>query len=445
MISTSRLNTVRKTIQTAGLAGLIQLLISRYKKRALRLVLMPVALPLAFFICVISPWIRVKLIMLASDRIGHYAWVTEQFLCARDMSAAENKQLCITFFYRNPGTPVANTQLHRMWKRVITILPFPHLLSEVDRYLLYMSKTYRDDPLKTYFTLGDGCDRWNLLGKVPRCHLYFTRAEEQKGKKIQQAMGIPVGAKYVCILGRDSRYLSIHMPNVDSSYHDYRNVTIDNYKSAAEFLASQGYYVVRMGKHVQDAFNVNNPKIIDYANSPYRSDFMDIYLSANCFCFISVGTGLDSVAQIFRRPLLITNFPLSNRGIWPDWCLFMPKKVYDVATKRYLSFKDIYNLFSNSERSVPQILHETGLQFIENTPEEIMDGVKELLGRIMNNERYSTTDQQLQQQFWHDYPQRFSDNLPLLKTPVFEYTQMMQEGHLRIVTSFLQKNEIMLG
>jgi putative glycosyltransferase (TIGR04372 family) len=400
---------------------------------------------MTLLILAISPWVRIKFIKLASDRIGHYAWVTEQFLCAKELCVTtEKRKPSITVFYRNPGAALANAQLDRMWKRVIPILPFPYLMAEVDRYLLWASKTYRDDPLKTYFTAGDGCDRWNLLGKIDHCHTYFTQREKNKGRQLTQRLGIPDNAPYVCILGRDSRYLSIHMPNVDSSYHDYRNVNIENYKNAAEFLVSQGYYVVRMGKHVKDAFHVNHPNVIDYATSAYRSDFMDIYLSAHCAFFISVGTGLDAVAQIFRRPLLITNFPLSNRGVWPDWCLFMPKKIYDSKNNRYLSFKEIYTLFSNSEISASQITRAKGLQFIENTPEEITEGVKELIDRLQNNAQYSAIDEELQQRFWQDYPQRFSDNLPLLKIPVFEYTRMMQQGRLRMAKSFLRNNAALL-
>ena len=38
-----------------------------------------------------------------------------------------------------------------------------------------------------------------------------------------------------------------------------------------------------------------------------RSDFMDIYFGAKCHFFIGVGTGIDAIPDIFRRPILYVN------------------------------------------------------------------------------------------------------------------------------------------
>ena len=43
-----------------------------------------------------------------------------------------------------------------------------------------------------------------------------------------------------------------------------------------------GYYVIRMGVKASKPLKSSNPKIIDYANSKIRNDFLDIYLGAKC-------------------------------------------------------------------------------------------------------------------------------------------------------------------
>ena len=48
-----------------------------------------------------------------------------------------------------------------------------------------------------------------------------------------------------------------------------------------------------MGKVVKDKLESPNPMIIDYANSPYRSDIMDIYLLSKSFFTATTGTGID--------------------------------------------------------------------------------------------------------------------------------------------------------
>ena len=76
---------------------------------------------------------------------------------------------------------------------------------------------------------------------------------------------------------------------------------IDSFSLAADSLAKKGYYVFRMGKNVKGKFKTTSEKVIDYANSKYRSDFLDIFLGANCEFCISTGLGFDEVPEIFRN------------------------------------------------------------------------------------------------------------------------------------------------
>ena len=78
-------------------------------------------------------------------------------------------------------------------------------------------------------------------------------------------------------------------------------------------LAKKGYWVFRMGKYVEKQFNNLHKMIYDYAKSQYRSDFLDIWLTANCHFCLSTSTGLDDVAKTFRLPLIHTDvIPIGN-------------------------------------------------------------------------------------------------------------------------------------
>ena len=69
----------------------------------------------------------------------------------------------------------------------------------------------------------------------------------------------------------------------------------------------------RMGINVLKPLKSSNPKVIDYANSDMRNEFMDIYLSAMCNFFMSMGSGIDGVPIIFRRPIAyIGHLPFGN-------------------------------------------------------------------------------------------------------------------------------------
>ena len=285
-----------------------------------------------------------------------------------------------------------------------------------------------------------------MLGNIKQCHIHFTEREHRKGQRLMEEMGMPKGTRFICLLGRDSRYLNVIKPGIDFSYHNHRNVDINHYQKAAKILADKGYYVIRMGKFVQDLFDVNHSHIIDYANSPFRSDFLDIYLSAHCFFFMSVGTGIESTAQIFRRPVLITNFTLHDFGILPDWKILITKKLFDTKNNKILSFKEMFELYTIcANRDVLKILnmtHENSLKYIENTEDEIVDAVCEMEKRLIGDWQYSEEDELLQRKFWKIFPSEEIDSMPQLKLPLFKYGNL--ENHLRIGAAFLKKNMVLL-
>ncbi len=408
------------------------------KRLLIRVISRVIAVPIACGVVLVYPLVQIRLIKLFSSRIGHYSFNTEAILCALDMEL-ENHVRRKTLFYVLPGEPLCNTQLHYMWKRTIPILPLSHVAAEVDKLLIHHGgKKYRNDSLKNIFEpSGDGRDKWDLLGRVKECHLSFTPQEEDDGRVLLKEMGIPEGAPFICLLVRDSAYLNTYMPSTDWSYHDSRDADINSYQLAASYLAEKGYYVVRMGKVVKDQFFTNNPKIIDYANSKLRTDFMDIYLSANCFFYLTTCSGLDSVARVFRKPLLVTNLVLQDFDIWHPWKIFILKKIEDVKNNRILTFEEMRKLYFEMRRKkeIPQLMKNRGLRYIDNTPEEIKDAVEEMLESLLGTWISTGEDEKLQKKFWEIFPKYLTgDNNSQFNIPVCEDIKM------RAGTIFLKKN-----
>ena len=363
-----------------------------------------VSFPIAVVCVVFSPWRRLRLIRLFSYRIGHYALNTELLLCAQDNKLFYDTKKYHTFYFTFPGEPICNIQLHRMWKRTITIFPCSYLWSQVDKFLkIIYGKEYKNDPWKNEFEPSDGArDRWFYLeNNLP--HLSFTKDEVKNAKVLLSQLGIKENTPFVCLLGRDSGYLKSYLPNTDWSYHDYRDVKIDSYYQAVEYLANKGYTVLRMGKYSSDELKLNHSNVIDYAHHPLRSDFLDIYLSANCAFFISVRSGIDAIAQIFRRPLILVNFPLCDYRALYYLNLFIPKKVIDLKSRNLISFKEM--CWSVHRPSIKKMLDEKKWGFIDNTPDEIMDALKEMLGRLEKTWNEAENSAVLQEKFWQCVPE----------------------------------------
>lgn len=365
-----------------------------------KILMSPCSFCIALLIVSIRPFIKIYLVRLNSSRMGHFALSTEVMLSEFEMNP-DNRKGKILFFYLRLSA--ANLQLLKMCKRSMCVLPFPRLCCGIDIWLWrILGKKYGNDFVKS-FELNNAMNDVNGVFRKTQPHLSWTMQELEHGKHVMAKLGMPPDAKFVCLLVRDHAYMTMEFPEGDHSHHNIRNANIQTYQKAALYLAEKGYYVLRMGKHVQQPFSSEHPRIIDYAKHPLRSDFMDMYLSAHCYFFISTGSGLDSVACMFRRPKLITNITLpENLSIWYPLYFFICKKIRDKKNKRYLTFNKIMEmgmLDHNLGTISSDILKQYGLELIENTEDEILDAVCDMEAQLKGTLQESEEDKIAQEKF----------------------------------------------
>jgi putative glycosyltransferase (TIGR04372 family) len=355
--------------------------------------------PFVIIVRLLSPWYLIRFGALISSRIGHFAGNTELYLCEKDEGInLPNRPYCDIFFFSQK--PICNIHLANMWKRYLLIWP-AWLISPIYNLIgvlpggreHYIGQNTQNDR-----------DVHNLLDKYP-AHLRFTNDEENRGKVNLQAMGVPLGAPFVCFIVRDKAYLDKHMPCNNWSYHDYRDCSIENFVLAAEELSARGYYVIRMGALVGKAFPTKNPRIIDYAFNGMRSEFMDIYLGAKCSFCVSSGTGWDAVPLwLFRKPGVYTNFaPIGNLPTFSRKFIFISKKHFDINSNIELSLSQIFSRgvgFCGYSAE----FEDLNVKLVENTSEEICDVVLEMENRISNNYSPDYLYEEFQSKFFNLFP-----------------------------------------
>jgi len=365
--------------------------------RLQQVALAPWALTFAVLMRALRPIVLVRLHPIAASRIGHFSCNTELYLCERDagINRPARRHIDISFYLGRP----ANAQLKLMWERAMRI--WPEWLFEP---VLWMNRRL---PGGEAHEAGDNTqhdrDVHGLYGRGP-CHIAFTQAEDVRGAAGLRALGVPDGAAFVCLIGRDGAYLERLAGGASFSYHDFRNVDIAQYALAAEALAARGVYVLRMGSVVAAPLRSGHPLVIDYATHPSRDDFMDIYLSAHCLFFLSCSTGLDGVAQIFRRPVALVN--MLPVGYWPtflDGSVAIFKHHRLAEARRELSLRGIF------EHGVGFALRADdyrarGVDVVENTPEEIRDLALEMLDRVRGDWRPHPDDEALQRRVMSVFP-----------------------------------------
>ena len=387
-------------------------------KHLFKLTQIILGLIIAIAIRVAFPFRIYKFGRLPSHEIGHYASNVEIHLCEKDAKIHGDSQKIVDIWYRNPDHAVANNQLDMMWSRVIKISNSP-----ITRYADAISRRL---PGGSKFSISHhDRDAYGLYGKM-QPHIQFSNSETKQGEDFLNSMRTTSSQKFVCIAVRDSSYKRDQFANRDIAKDDYRNNNISNFQNVAERLVSDGYLVFRMGAKVERPFEVDMPGVFDYASNGMRTDFLDIFLSANCEIFISTVLGIDSIPEIFRVPRVLTNYiPIANFGKYGPQDLIIPKQYWIENESRFMSFSEIVASKDALGSCTSSYEYQrAGLKLIENTPQEITLATQEVLTR--KNGTWQTTDEavMLQQKFWSLYDQlsppgiksRISDHKPLIGT-----------------------------
>lgn len=384
--------------------------------------------PIASFLLLIFPFVKIRFICLFSDRIGHFSANTELLLCAIKEAKYDHSNKFL--FYLNDGK-LCNKQLYKMWKRELHFFRFNKVASQVDSLLSAVLKNkYELDVIK-HFKSGHGCQDQHGYFRKYEPRLYFTNKEKTFCEVQLRKLGIPNGAPIVCLMVRDSAYLHQEFPDTDWSYHNYRDADIENYMKSAKFLAEQGYYVLRMGSIVEKEFCIDDERVIDYANSTCRSDVLDIYITSKCSFFISTATGLDGVAQIFRRPILFTDLmPMCGQlQYWYPCFCFITKLIVRINTRQLLNFDEINYTFSEQSH-IARRLQENALEVLNNTEQEIFDAVKEMCLIVKNDQ--AIFDGKEQNELLNQFPACFISGAS-------EFMPEKENIYVRMCDDFYQK------
>ncbi len=345
-------------------------------------------------IIILRPLIIIRIGKLNTSRIGHLATNTALYYIKNKKI---NKSKTLDLFYCD--RLIANRYLLNLWRKKIIILPRIFLFSIfnlVIKFKYTLKFHYADN------NEGGDQDPDQLLLKFEPI-LKLPDEDIIKGKKILQKLGTD-SRKIILFFARDEAYTNYLLSKkIDIRFHSYRNANIDNFIFAAEELTKKGYALIRVGSMVNKTIKSKFKYIIDYSNSEYQSDFMDIYLQSVCEFFITSGTGINEVARIFNRPLLYASFtPYAYSPTYQNNIICIYKKYKDIKRNKFLSLNEMF------KQNVAQAYHKdifikNNIELIDNTPEEIKDAAFEMLVAIKNNFQISEEDKSLQNKFWDIY------------------------------------------
>ena len=351
----------------------------------------PIQVSLFLAIRILRGMLLIRFAWVITPRIGHMASNFEILLTNLELGHLHSKRKTITVWVPSSEI-VANKFLFRMIKRRVFIVPRWSWI-----VVFYLNRFIPGGHLHD---LGAGNERdyRSILDSSPP-QLRFEPKELEEGKRFLKSIGIPETSKFVCLNIRDSSYLSVMYPGKDWSYHDYRDTDLRSYIDSVKYLVDQGYFVIRMGAVVGNPFPFLHPMFIDYACSELRTDFLDVFLGANCTFCVSTGTGFDSIPYIFRREILFVNHaPMRDLHLSSSRFVNLSQQVLDSSSGEFLSLKQTLEIDEADFMLIGSNKHPN-LKLIQNTDVQILEAVKEVDLRLNGSWIEDEQEQLLQEQF----------------------------------------------
>lgn len=249
---------------------------------------------------------------------------------------------------------------------------------------------------------------------------------------ITNQLNLPDNANWVCIHNRDENYLNKISDKLN--YHSFRDFSIYDFFPAADLLNKNNFFVIRMGNATKTSLKDENKFIIDYANSPFQNDFNDFYLIKNSSLYIGGDSGPWAMSLFLKKKIAIINYAMlgyvNKFFYWNDLPMLF-KLIRDKKTKKFLTFSEIkknnFHIIAND-----YTFEKEGLELINNTPDDILDLVSELI-KIKNfkdmNYFYNTDTQE------YEFIKKFNEFFPNLEG---------KKSYINFPKNFINKNFFLL-
>lgn len=330
---------------------------------------------------------------LAVGSIGNYEHI-DAYVKAGILGLRPPKKLILLV---DPKAAVNNPCYLDYWKRYITVISDPlliEMLGPLEKRLTIALNLYmvlREKMYKSFLTLGIVREQWIKEERLPI--LTLSDKDYERGWQTLKSLGLQQGDWFVCLHVRERGWKDNNSPA-----EDFRNADIDTYQLAIKTITDAGGWVIRMGDPSMKPLPKMS-RVLDYAHSNVKSDWMDVFLCAQCRFFIGTSSGLFIFATAFGTPVVLTNLlPTCGAYYLTSKDLFISRNCRSKEKDRLLSFAELFSP-SMGTAAVQCIYDHKNVGVIENSEEEIKDLIEEMMEKCRGHGEYSAENEELQQRF----------------------------------------------
>ena len=399
----------------------------RLKKLTLQdLLLVVPALVTAILLRVLRPIVMIRFRNLPADEIGPLTVVSQHYLRIKE---TQQKKRQLDFWYLKDSVKVSNDYMLSFVKSLIKVRRsrFIELVAAISEKLPGAQHHQIESEIR--ITLLEG------VGKK----LKLPQKDCDSSSGYVKKIGIDPQKEFIALMVRDGAYKSdIVQANtqVRTDKEIYRNQNINDYLQVAEKFASMNVQIVRMGAKVECPFTSNSPLIIDYASTGMRTEAADIYLASECAMCISTNLGFDHIAAMSGKLRVITNQALIIQAstLFYSTDVFILQRFIERSSGRLLTLSESLQVAEIRNLDWYHKVIHRGLDFVRNTPEEILEASLEGWQRSKGQWVDSPEGLELQAKYWHIYDTFFP-----------EHKDRFLNGRPHLGTSFMRNNKSWLA
>lgn len=318
-----------------------------------------------------------------------------------------------------------NRALRDLWKKQVNLVD-----SRLATMVLYRCWTYWSQATRFAKHVNrSGCrcrDERNLFDRYPS-QLKLRPEHFQDVVDVLEDLGTFRDQPIALLHVRDNSY---DLARFGSTSDNYRNSDPRQFQMTVDELNNRGFAVVAIGN--EGTVPIPLSGVIDYSNSPQRSDLRDVTIGAIASLYVGSEAAPSNLAKVFRRPQLIANNTrIAELGTSTRLQMHIMKT--HLLGGRVLTQSEVWKRGLADYQTDSDVMR-FGLELVENSADEIHAALLDLFSVLDSSQRYrEVSPNSLQQQFWSVFKSGITSS------PDFK----ARHGDLRalIAPSFLRKHE----
>ena len=325
---------------------------------------------------------KIRFINNVYSEIGQITWIDGLL---RKQIFFKKKEIIICLNY---GTHIANQFIEDL--KYLKFKEF-NILSISNKYLTNLLKPicliknqFISNNYHTPFT--------SEYQKLPKIDWVSDKDKEYK-KEIKDFFGLKENDWYVCFFARDSYYDEKYRPKLVEDF-EIRNMNINNFELAINFIVNQGGHVIRIGSNQKNKLNcADSNRIHDYAFNANKYEKMDVLINFYSKFMIGTGSGIIDIGLINNIPLgLVNNHEyLYSQGIKRG--TFIPK-IYYKEDNSILTNDEYLDMVGSSKNMSLHLkkIKKLKLTVRDNSPDDILELTKDFYNKYIQNKKVDGLD-----------------------------------------------------